>query len=599
MDPGPQLPLIIGLAGTLAGCVIALFSVGLSRLPVWRNGREFAWVALTCAGYCGCDLVTVLAVPPWVVALGVQTALLFGAAHCIAWLRYLAALDERPLDRFEKAAVGVAAVIGIVGLVPGTIVTSDIVRIHVAWFGATYHVPRPTPVGAIIYAGLALTVTVVALRAARRRRTGGSGWMLIAAVAVLGLLGVNDTLVNAGKLSMPMLLDAGSMAVVLAVGFVNQHRLAEHLSRTQGALLQSERLAATSRLATGIAHEINNPAAVIQHELDRMLQADGPIGPHVAHARAAVERIIYVVRQLLDLGLASRPGSAVPKPFAVAPVVDRASASVAKRFKPGTLTVSVASDLWAFGDALRVEAVLVNLLNNAAHAVETWAAPHAAVRAFAAGDRVTIRVTDNGPGLPPQVVSRLFEPFVSSRPVGQGAGLGLAVANGLMRSQNGSLRLVGTSPLGTELAIEIPSVPPGFKPVVAAVAKPAGDARPLTMLIIDDDPDVRVVLKEAAEAQRFQATVAATVADALQIVAGGADVDVVLCDLMMPDGGADTWLRQCRDLHPHLAARTIIITGGPSSPEALALADANGDRLLYKPFAMADVRAMTARWVRS
>jgi signal transduction histidine kinase/CheY-like chemotaxis protein len=598
VDDALQLPLLIGLAGTLAGMVIALFSAGLSRLPVWRNGREFAWVALTGAGYCACDLVTVLAVPPPAVALGVQAALFFGIAHGLAWLWYLAALEQRPIDRFERIAAGLAVMVGLVGLVSGTIVTSEIVTIGVPWFGAIYRVPRPTPIGAGIYGYLAMTMTVVALRAARRRAAGGRARWLVAAVAVLGVLGLNDTLVNAGRLSMPMLLDAGSMVVVLAVGFVNQQRLAEHLSRTQQALVRSERLASTSRLAAGIAHEINNPAAVIQGELDR-IQASRVIDPHVANARHAVDRIVYVVRQLLDLGLASRPGSAVPIPFAVSPVVERAAATVAQRFRPGTLTISAASDLWAFGDPSRVEAVLVNLLNNAAHAVETWAAPHASVRAFAAGGRVTISVTDNGPGLPPQVVSRLFEPFISARPVGQGAGLGLAVAHGLMLSQNGGLRLVTTSSLGTELAIDIPPVPPGFVPAAAAVAKPFTDARKLAMLIIDDDADVRVVLKEAAEAQHFEAAVAATVADALAIVAGGADFDVVLSDLMMPDGGAETWLRVCRAEYPALAARTIIITGGPSSPEGLAVADANEERLLYKPFAMADVRAMAMRWKRS
>lgn len=592
MDPGPQLPLIIGLAGTLAGCVIALFSVGLSRLPVWRNGREFAWVALTCAGYCGCDLVTVLAVPPWVVALGVQTALLFGAAHCIAWLRYLAALDERPLDRFEKAAVGVVAMVGIVGLVPGTIVTSDIVRIHVAWFGATYHVPRPTPIGAIIYAGLALTVTVVALRAARRPRPDDSGRMLIAAVAVLGLLGVNDTLVNAGKLSMPMLLDGGSVLVVLLVGFTSQRRLAEDLLQAQRALAHSERLASTGRLAAGIAHEINNPAAVIRHDLEQVLRGRGGTYQHIDHALAALDRIVNVVRRLLDLEPALRPGLPDLASFPVTPVLERVQASFQSQLPHGRLTVEVERDLVAVGDPARVEAVLTSLLSNAVRAIDGVPQGHVSIRAVARGDRTEIVVADNGGGLPPEILKRLFEPFVHATPQEQRAsGLGLAVAYGLMRSQNGALQLLKTSPQGTEVALDLPrTVVHSAIPVRDSDATP--EARPLSLLIIDDDPELRMVLKDAAETHGLRAVVAETVAEGLEWLEAGAAVDVVLCDLMMPDGGADVWLKHCRKKFPTLADRTIIITGGATSPAALELAEANAGRLLYKPFAMAEVRTM-------
>ena len=84
-------------------------------------------------------------------------------------------------------------------------------------------------------------------------------------------------------------------------------------------------------------------------------------------------------------------------------------------------------------------------------------------------------------------------------------------------------------------------------------------------------------------------------AEAVAAVASGLAADIVLCDLMMPDGGAETWLRESALRFPHLAARTIIVTGGPGSAEALAFADAHSVRVLYKPFAMADVRAMASR----
>ena len=146
------------------------------------------------------------------------------------------------------------------------------------------------------------------------------------------------------------------------------------------------------------------------------------------------------------------------------------------------------------------------------------------------------------------------------------------------------------------MAIDLPlSSADVIAPIAETVTKFA-DA-PLTLLIIDDDAELRAVLKAAAEAQRFHPVVAATVADAFAVVDGGRAIDIVLCDLMMPDGGAETWLRTCHARHPLLASRTIIITGGPSSSDAVAFADANADRLLYKPFAMSTVRAMARRLI--
>ncbi|MEI6245747.1 MAG: ATP-binding protein [Acidobacteriota bacterium] len=587
-----QPPLIIGIAGTLAGLLMALFSAGLSRLPVWKNGRRFGLVALTCAGYCAADLATVLNLSPAATAFGVQLSLLFGVAHGVSWLWYLAALEERVPDRFERSAAFLGLVAGLIGMIPGTFVTSEITTIRVDWFGAVYRTPRPTDLGVAVFVYLALTMTVVALRAARRRASGGRDRMLVAAVALLGVFGVNDTLVNGGHWSMPMLLDGGSVLVVLLVGFTSQRRLAEDLLQAQRALGHSERLASTGRLAAGIAHEINNPAAVIRHDLEQVLRGRGDTYQHIDHALAALDRIVNVVRRLLDLEPALRPGLPALASFPLTPVLERVQASVQSQLTHGRLTVEVERDLVAVGDPARVEAVLTSLLSNAVRAIDGVPQGHVSIRAVARGDRTEIVVADNGGGLPPEILKRLFEPFVHATPQEQHAsGLGLAVAYGLMRSQNGALQLLKTSPQGTEIALDLPrTVVHSAIPVRDSDATP--EARPLSLLIIDDDPELRMVLKDAAETHGLRAVVAETVAEGLEWLDAGATVDVVLCDLMMPDGGADVWLKHCRRKFPTLADRTIIITGGATSPAALELAEANAGRLLYKPFAMAEVRTM-------
>ena len=361
-------------------------------------------------------------------------------------------------------------------------------------------------------------------------------------------------------------------------------------------MAEDERFASIGRLAAGIAHEINNPAAVIRHDLELILKGS-PDSPKLAkHALASLDHIVHVVRRLLDVGLASRPGTGDLAPFSLAPVIARAVDTLASRFPSGALIVDIDPALVAIGDPARLEHVLASVLSNAAYAVASSTKPTVLVRGVRDGDRIRLSVVDNGAGIPADILGRLFEPFVNARPFGQGAGLGLAVSHGLMRSQNGALRLVRTSAEGTEMAIDLPlSSADVIAPIAETVTKFA-DA-PLTLLIIDDDAELRAVLKAAAEAQRFHPVVAATVADAFAVVDGGRAIDIVLCDLMMPDGGAETWLRTCHARHPLLASRTIIITGGPSSSDAVAFADANADRLLYKPFAMSTVRAMARRLI--
>jgi two-component system cell cycle sensor histidine kinase/response regulator CckA len=184
---------------------------------------------------------------------------------------------------------------------------------------------------------------------------------------------------------------------------------------------------------------------------------------------------------------------------------------------------------------------------------------------------------------------------VTTKVIGKGSGLGLAVSKGLMRSQNGDLVLVRSSNKGTEMALTLPWTP--LEPP-APVLEPAPLEAPadMSILIIDDEPDVREMLVDACSTV-FTAVAVASVTDGLAQIEDGLEPDVVLCDLMMPDGGAYEWLQQCELRCSPLAARTVIITGGPASAQDEALLAANADRVLLKPFSIAQLKAMVMRTV--
>ncbi len=614
---------VVGAAGAAVGLLLAAFSLGMARSQAWPERRPFAMVAATAAGYCAFDLVLVLDVSASTVAAGVQVALVFGLLHGVAWLHYLAAAERRPLDRTERWLRVTAVAIALLGLVPGWLITREIVPIEIDWLGVTYWTPQPTSAGLAAYGFCAIALSVVGVRVWRRRSLGDwRAQVPLAGVVALGALAVNDTLSSAGLLSMPLLLDSGAMVVVVATGILHQWRFghevrvlelssaglerevarrSQELLEAQAELARTERLASVGRLASGVAHEINNPLLVVMHVLERLQQAepgssDVTRSASVETAHSAARRIARIARQLLDAGRATATEPSRLGPILVAPVVGQALLATRDAVGEIPVAVTVDGDLAVAGDAGLLEQVLINLITNAAHALEDWPDGRIDIRADREGTRVWVSVADNGPGIDETIHDRLFEPFVTTKPVGKGSGLGLAVSVGLMRSQNGSLRLVATSSEGTELRLELEGVPPAPVPLDAPETAAAAEVTGLCLLVIDDERDVRDVLGSRL-ARYFEVETAGSVAEAMAVLGRRPRVDVALCDLMMPDGGARTWLEVCGEVDMRLPERTLLMTGGPTTPEAAALAETNQERLLIKPFSADDILEMVRRVV--
>jgi signal transduction histidine kinase len=220
------------------------------------------------------------------------------------------------------------------------------------------------------------------------------------------------------------------------------------LKRAQETLVRSERLASVGRLAAGLAHEIGNPIAAIL-SLEELL-LDGPLGAEerefVVRMKRETERVHRVLRELLDFARpAARPhdGAPLDQLASVREAIDQVAALVRpqKAFQGVELTLAVEDGLPPVAMAsAQVEQMLLNLLLNAADAV-----PHPGGRVTIAaarqGDRLRIAIEDNGGGVLPEIRQRLFEPFVSTKEVGKGTGLGLAVCRGLAEAAGGTLAL--------------------------------------------------------------------------------------------------------------------------------------------------------------
>ncbi|HMI87961.1 MAG TPA: ATP-binding protein [Polyangiaceae bacterium] len=239
-------------------------------------------------------------------------------------------------------------------------------------------------------------------------------------------------------------------------------RSAEKLREAQDRLIRTERLASVGRLSAGLAHEIGNPIAALLGLEDLLLQGGLTADEEqdfLKRIKSETERIHRVLRDLLDF---ARPAAAAhrddDKPGDVAEAIADVVALVRpqRSFRQVDLRLDAEPHLpqVTLGNE-RLMQVLLNLLLNAADAVDAKGV--VTVAAHRSGTGVRLTVEDNGPGIDPAVRARLFEPFVTTKEVGKGTGLGLAVCRGLVESARGTIQLDESYEGGARFLIELPS----------------------------------------------------------------------------------------------------------------------------------------------
>jgi two-component system C4-dicarboxylate transport sensor histidine kinase DctB len=221
-------------------------------------------------------------------------------------------------------------------------------------------------------------------------------------------------------------------------------------------LRQANRLAALGQITASVAHETAQPVAAIRTyaAAGEQLLDRGAIDEVRGNLRAInrlTERIGTVTAELRGF---SRKGSGTIGPTALAEIIDGASLILKERLSRIHLSLpAIPPDLMVFAGRVRLEQVVVNLLQNAMEALEGQADPRIAVTLVTQPELVVMTIADNGPGIAPDIAARLFTPFTTSRPTG--LGLGLTIAQDIMQDLGGALRLVPGDGPGAAFAIEM------------------------------------------------------------------------------------------------------------------------------------------------
>jgi two-component system NtrC family sensor kinase len=227
------------------------------------------------------------------------------------------------------------------------------------------------------------------------------------------------------------------------------------LARLQAELVAADRMATVGKLAAGVAHEVGNPLAGILGYVSVLRM--GLTAPETVdvldRVEREVQRIDTIVRSLLELG---RPSRGKAQPIDVRVAIDSAVRllSAGREFARVELVVDAPPSLWMRAEMGPLSQVLINLLLNAAQAMEQGGV--VTLRAREQDGSGVITVEDQGPGLSPAVLERLFEPFFTTKPPGQGTGLGLAISRHLLAQCEGQLLVGNRHEGGAVFTIRLP-----------------------------------------------------------------------------------------------------------------------------------------------
>ncbi len=357
----------------------------------------------------------------------------------------------------------------------------------------------------------------------------------------------------------------------------------------ESKLREADRMAAVGTLAAGVAHEVNNPLAYIIANLtfaeEKLTQdpAQAEALEAVLEAHQGIERVRQVVSDLKTFTHDDQK----PQPVNVAKVIQGtvkiASAQLRHRAR---LEVTVHRTARVLATETRLSQVLLNLLVNAAQAIADDREGRITISSRVENSDVVIEVTDNGVGIPPELVDRIMDPFFTTKPVGVGTGLGLSVCKNIVESYGGTLEVESTVGVGTTMRIRLPRQRSGAS-VVRPVVVPRERGPKRRVMVIDDDPMILRSLKRVL--QGHDLTLMPGGAEALNALARDPEFDIILCDLMMPNvSGMDVYHRLTEDA-PELAARVVFLSGGAVTPQAQQLLKEAPNRRYEKPLSPAEL----------
>lgn len=395
----------------------------------------------------------------------------------------------------------------------------------------------------------------------------------------------------------PMYLSVGEAIFGGATRFIGIIYDLTEKKRAEELILHHQKLDAIGQLSGGVAHDFNNILSVIGGNLEMIAATEQSPAASRALARAkdAVERATRITQRLLAF---ARRQPLSPEPIdlneALHGLLDMLQRSLGE-------TVRVELDLQAApaivdADTDQLETAILNLAINAKDAM-----PHGGnisietdnvlvtedprmIQEVPPGKYVCISVSDDGHGMPPDLLARAMEPFFTTKDVGQGTGLGLSMVYGFLKQLGGHARIYSEVGRGTRVSLFFPSSEKmeGVASHVEPLTLPAGEGE--LIMVVEDDPDVRLVTIDRLKRLGYDVVIAVDGPSALALAAEAADIRLALLDVVMP-GGLDGHEVAAR-LEKTRPDISLVLMSGYSAKMVAGMDGANRHAFLSKPVSL-------------
>ncbi|MDH4281242.1 MAG: ATP-binding protein [Myxococcales bacterium] len=374
-------------------------------------------------------------------------------------------------------------------------------------------------------------------------------------------------------------------AIVSVVDMTAEHEL-------QQRLLLAERMSAIGTLTASIIHEIKNPLTFVWNHLRSLRESGEPLSSEAAErigeAFEGAERIRTIANEISSL---SHGGDGAElESVDLKPVLESAirmaqpeiehRAQVLREYEDGTLCIR--------GAKTRIIQVFLNLIVNAAQAIDPGDRMQNTITIRARStekDRVCVEIQDTGPGIPPQLLRRIFDPFVTTKAAGLGTGLGLSICRRIVHSLEGTIEIQSHPGQGTVARVVLPkavrprrqlTVPPPSMSAIRCAARGK-----LSVLVVDDEPVIARLIQKALV--DHQVTIAHDGREAVAFMGENA-YDVILCDLIMPEmTGMDVYRAALQRANP-MNDRIVFMTGGAFTQRARDFLQSVPNLRIEKPF---------------
>jgi len=395
-------------------------------------------------------------------------------------------------------------------------------------------------------------------------------------------------------------------------------------TRLEQRMRQTEKLSALGQLISGVAHELNNPLAIVMGRAQLMMARDN-VDPKIKTDLALMnhesERASKIVQRLLAF---ARPQPPEKNHLQLNELIEQVAELLEVDTRNQRIQLVLELDRAlpkTMADAHQIEQVLMNLAQNAKQAMLEDKKARARVlriRTEIKHGAIRISVIDNGPGIPPQNLGKIFDPFFTTKPTGVGTGLGLSICFSILKEHGGNLFVQSEVGRGAAFTMELPIVAPEIKPATAPAAASASEPVPVPdqkshapsasqsalvkgnghdphakkprILLVDDEPAIAGVLSELLSGNDYDVQSATNGQEALDLLNSGA-FDLIISDLKMPGMDGRELYKKVQQQHPRLLRRIIFLTGDTVSKDTRQFLDDLKTPWLCKPFNISEVES--------